>query len=187
MLAAEDLFAADSDMVAHLLLLLQTRVLQTDRMILAVATTDDLLDGLGLPVAERLEQYREAVARHVGGPEYRQHNAVLRSLLGSEQNPQDAGVLEPALEHMARRRHRLAPIGARLRDLAQRGELTRPLAAVYGSLMHMHCNRLGLDAETEQTVLGLLRRTRDGLAHTSSDVRDDTVATTPGAAETADA
>ena len=124
--------------------------------------------------------------RHAGGPEYRQHNPTLRSLLGTGQKPPDAGVLEPALEHMARRRHRLSPIGARLRDLAQRGELNRPLAAVYGSLMHMHCNRLGLDGETEQTVLGLLRRTRDGLARTSSDARDDSVATTQGAAETTD-
>lgn len=42
--------------------------------------------------------------------------------------------------------------------------LTKPLGGIHPSLLHMHCNRLlGAEQPTEQHVLGLLLRTREGL------------------------
>jgi thiopeptide-type bacteriocin biosynthesis protein len=65
---------------------------------------------------------------------------------------------------LAARRAALAPFGPRLAALAEQGVLTETPAMLYRSFVHLHCNRLlGLSAGGEQTVLGLLLRTHEGL------------------------
>jgi thiopeptide-type bacteriocin biosynthesis protein len=164
--AAESVFAADSRAVAELLRLLQGHALTIDRTMLAVLTVDDLLAALGLDEAERLAWYRAGVtARQEAGEEYRRRKVALRQLLGDP-----AGLLaQPGGADIARilaaRRRALAPTALRLAELAQRGELSQAPATLYRSYVHLHLNRLvGIDGTAESRVLGLLSRTREGLA-----------------------
>ena len=164
--AAESVFAADSRAVAELLRLIQGHALTMDRTMLAVLTVDDLLAALGLDEAERLAWYRAGVtARHEAGEEYRHRKVLLRQLLGDP-----AGLLaQPGGAEVARilaaRRRALAPTALRLAELAQRGELSQAPATLYRSYVHLHLNRLvGIDGTAEPRVLGLLLRTREGLA-----------------------
>jgi thiopeptide-type bacteriocin biosynthesis protein len=162
---AEAVFAADSRLVATVVQLLQDRVLLLDRTTVAVLSVDDLLAGLGLAAPERLRWYQEVVnARDQASTEYRQRKALLRALLGDPARlPSEPGgtALSAAL---AARRAALAPFGPRLAALAEQGVLTETPAMLYRSYVHLHCNRLlGLSAGGEQTVLGLLLRTHEGL------------------------
>lgn len=163
--AAEALFAADSRAVADLLYLDQRRLLGMDRTTLAVLSIDDLLAGLGLTEADRLEWYRDqVVSRHETGPEYRQRKGTLRSLLGDPQGLRTVSGGEAVANTFAARRVALAPVARRLDELAERGELGQPRTSLYRSFVHLHCNRLmGSEWSTERRVLGLLLRTREGL------------------------
>lgn len=162
---AEELFASDSRAVSALLELLQSHRLDLERLVLGVVTVDDLLDSLGLSEEARLVWARQSVARHEAGPEYQRHKQLLRPLLANV--GQRPSVLnEEAKKILASRRARLTQIGEQLAQLARQARLTRPLGDLWSSFVHMHCNRLfGTDgALTEQKVLGLFRRTREGLA-----------------------
>jgi thiopeptide-type bacteriocin biosynthesis protein len=166
--AAEALFAADSRVVAELLYLDQQRSLGMDRTTLAVLSIDDLLAGLGLTEADRLEWYRDqVVSRHETGPEYRQRKGTLRSLLGDPQSLRTESGGEAVARAFAARRAALAPVARRLGESAERGELGQPRAILYGSFVHLHCNRLLGSPEdggsTEEEALGLLLRAREGL------------------------
>jgi lantibiotic biosynthesis protein len=167
--AAETLFAADSRAVAELLYLDQQRSLGMDRATLAVLSIDDLLAGLGLAEADRLEWYRDRViSRHETGPEYRQRKGALRSLLGDPQRlPTESGG-EAVARAFAARRAALASVARRLGESAKRGELGQLPSILYRSFVHLHCNRLlgrslGDGGSTEEQALGLLLRTREGL------------------------
>ena len=64
----------------------------------------------------------------------------------------------------AARREALAPIVQRLDESMERGELAQPKNKLYQSFAHLHCNRLvGNSSATEQQLMGLLLRTREGL------------------------
>jgi thiopeptide-type bacteriocin biosynthesis protein len=165
---AEALFAADSRAVAELLYLDQQRSLGMDRTTLTVLSIDDLLAGLGLTEANRLEWYRErVVSRHETGPEYRQRKGTLRSLLGNPESLRTQSGGEAVAHTFAARRAVLAPVARRLGEAAERGELGQPPAILYRSFVHLHCNRLlgsvGDSGSTEEQALGLLLRTREGL------------------------
>jgi thiopeptide-type bacteriocin biosynthesis protein len=164
--AAEALFAADSRAVAQLLYLNQQRSLQMDRTTLAILSIDNLLAGLSLSETDRLQWYKDqVVSRHETGPEYRQRKKALRLLLG---DPRQL-LAEPGGEALARvfaaRRAALAPIVGRLDESMERGALGQPKSKLYQSFVHLHCNRLlGSGSATEQQLIGLLLRTREGLA-----------------------
>jgi lantibiotic biosynthesis protein len=162
---AEELFAVDSRAVAELLYLDQQRLLEMDRTTLAILSVDDLLAGLGLAEAERLQWYRGQVAsRHETGPEYRQRKATLRSLLGDPQQllAQPGG--KAVAQVFAARREALVPVAQHLDALAKRGELGQQRTKLYQSFIHLHCNRLLANSgPMERRLLGLLLRTREGL------------------------
>jgi thiopeptide-type bacteriocin biosynthesis protein len=64
----------------------------------------------------------------------------------------------------ATRREALAPIVQRLDESMERGELGQPKSKLFQSFVHLHCNRLlGNGSATEQQLIGLLLRTREGL------------------------
>jgi lantibiotic biosynthesis protein len=164
--AAEDVFAADSRCVAGLLAGTgQSRPL--DRVALAVLAVDDLLDALGLGPGRRLAWYGRRVAdRRASGAEHRRRKAILRPLLA---DPGALGAVPggPALlDQLAERRAALAPPAGRLAELAAADRLGgRTLEELAASFVHLHCNRLlGPDPAAERLVLGLLLRTREGLA-----------------------
>lgn len=163
---AESIFAADSRAVAALLRLLQDHTLTIDRTMLAVLTVDDLLAALQLDETERLAWYRTAgTTRHEVGDEYRQRKVLLRHLLGDLSGlPAQPGGAEVA-RILAARRRELTPTALRLAELVRRGELSQTPATLYHSYVHLHLNRLvGVDGTAEPRVLGLLLRTREGLA-----------------------
>jgi hypothetical protein len=79
---AESLFATDSRTVAELLYRLQTSKVALERSMLAVLSVDQLLAGLGLTEADRLQWLqRYEFTRNAVGPAYRQSKKGLRSLL----------------------------------------------------------------------------------------------------------
>ena len=161
---AEEIFSVDSATVVELLHLLRVEQTSLDRTTLAVLSVDALLAALGRDVAGRLALYRESVpSRHETGVDYRRRQRDLRKLLGRQDG---VGLIEE--RHVARvlraRHAALGPLADRLHAYDVSGELTKPLAAIYPSLVHVHCNRLlGAQPPTERHVLGLLLRTREGL------------------------
>jgi thiopeptide-type bacteriocin biosynthesis protein len=164
--AAEAIFATDSGAVVDMLQLARGDLPTMDRTTLAVLSVDALLDALGLDAAGRLAWYHEQVAaKHESGDDYRQRQRTLRYLLDDP----DSGADEPGGPALVRvlhaRRAALAPLGDQLRALERDGTLTKPLDRIYESYIHLHCNRLlGAGPPTEQRVLGLLLRTREGLS-----------------------
>jgi thiopeptide-type bacteriocin biosynthesis protein len=164
---AEALFGGDSRAVAELLALLTPRgTLDLDKKLLAVLTVDELLVSLGVSAAQRLAWYRQRVQeRHQTGPIYRQKSAQLRALLSHPGPTLEAfpggGAVLPIL---GSRRAALATIATRLAALEAEHALSKPLSSLYGSYVHLHCNRLlGLDHAAEEEVLGLLLRTHESL------------------------
>ena len=162
MAAAEELFVADSRCVAGLLGCLRGG-LGLDRVGLAVVTTDDLLDALGLDPRRRLEWCGGRVAdRRASGPEHRRRKVVLRPLLTDPRRLASVPGGREALGHLADRRAALSPVAERLAALAALGD--PPLRDLAASFVHLHCNRLvGPDPVTERLVMGLLLRTRESL------------------------
>jgi thiopeptide-type bacteriocin biosynthesis protein len=163
---AETIFAADSRAVTDLLNLCLHHRLSIDRHLLAVLTVDDLLAGLGLDAPARLSWCQEQVSSwdEVSG-EYRARKTLLRALLSrSAEIVAESG--SPTVESiLSQRRATLATVGVRLTTLATHNLLTQPLHTLYRSFVHLHCNRLlGTESSTERQVLGLLYRTRYGLA-----------------------
>jgi class I lanthipeptide synthase len=163
--AAEALFAADSAAVVELLRLARDDLATIDRTALAVLSVDGLLDSLGLDAARRLAWYRAQVgARHASGDDYRARQSALRRLLGDPA----ARLGEPGGEALERilgaRAAALALVAGQLRELAAADDLDAPLERLCESFVHLHANRLlGAGPPTEQHVLGLLLRTREGL------------------------
>jgi thiopeptide-type bacteriocin biosynthesis protein len=164
MAAAEAISAADSPAAVDLLALLRDYP-DLDRLIVAVASIDDLLAALGLSSGERLDWYqRRVTSRHFGSQEFRERKNVLRPLLAAPDGPSRvAGGIELA-QILAQRRRSLAPTAARLAELNEVGELNKPRDIILHSVVHMHFNRLaGTDRSIEEQALGLLLRTRRSL------------------------
>lgn len=160
---AEEIFTVDSETVVELLDALRGGKMTLDRTELAVVSVDALLHALGLDVARRVALYRMTVeTKRESGDEYRRRKAALRRLLHDQDaNSQSAQVVSRIL----RARHAaVAPLAQRLHALTASGECTKPIDSICSSFVHLHCNRLlGAEKPTEQLLLGLLLRTREGL------------------------
>ena len=167
MTASEAVFSADSRSAVGLLRYLRTKLWPHDQTIFLALSIDDLLYGLGLSETDRLGWYRRQATPGGQdlGSEYRQRKSALRSLLGQPEkflSTQPGGVqIASVLEG---RRKALSPIVQGLRRLADQGVLSQSLDTLFASFVHLHVNRLaGLDSQSEQRVLSLLLRTREGL------------------------
>ena len=160
---AEDLFVADSVAVLEILSLVDRKAVELDPSLLGVYTVDDLVRNLGLTDEQQDSLYRHAVLdRKEAGKDYRTQQRLLRPMLGDPQwlARQPGG--DQIADILARRRHRVQDVAARLDTRFQsRADLAR-------SFVHMHANRLlGCGHPPEQRVLGLLQRTRESLRHMS--------------------
>jgi thiopeptide-type bacteriocin biosynthesis protein len=166
---AESLFAIDSRTVAELLYGGQGSKVALERSMLAVLSVDQLLAGIGLTEADRLQWLqRYEFTRNTVGPAYRQSKKVLRSLLQGPEYLSERWREEALVPLFAIQKEALNPIAMRLSELEKKGELSQPLSELYSSFVHLHCNRLlGTDPAVERMILGLLLRTREGLAKTS--------------------
>jgi thiopeptide-type bacteriocin biosynthesis protein len=149
----EQVFHCDSEAVLAIL----ERVSPGDagldqRWRLALRGMDMLLADLGLDRAARyrvVQAERQAFAHEfqAGGPlrgaigaRFRKERAALAAILDPAH---DAGSpLAPGFRFLQERSQRLAPVAAELRAHEREGRLTRPIAAIAGSVVHMHANRL---------------------------------------------
>lgn len=161
---SEAIFAADSRAAVDLLRL-SNEGLDFDRTALAVLSIDHLLADLGLTDDMRLEWYKQRVPdRAKTGTEYRQRKQALRALLGNPDALPNLTGTEVAQVLDSRSSALTKAVGS-LDSLDARGELTIPKRLLYQSFVHLHCNRLfGGGWSGEEQVLGLLARTREGLA-----------------------
>jgi thiopeptide-type bacteriocin biosynthesis protein len=161
MAVAENVFAADSRCAAALLRAIKTKQWSHDLTALLALSIDDLLGSLGFDAAGRLRWYRAQTT--AGGPEtgaeYRRRKSSLRALLSP------SNVLGDAIASvLSARRTELAPVAARLRELAGESSLSQSLDSLCTSFVHLHVNRMGsVDAASEQRILSLLLRTRESL------------------------
>jgi thiopeptide-type bacteriocin biosynthesis protein len=162
---AESVFGVDSHATSALLHLSQSKTLLMDRTMLAVLTVDSLLAGLGVEELSRLDWYSKQIgSRREASIDYRNRKAVLRAVLSDTVRLK----AEPGGDALYRILHgfleELQPLGRRLSMLANQGAFTRSLEFLYGSLVHLHFNRLGIEPTSERGILGLLWRVRRGLA-----------------------
>ena len=144
--AAETLFYADSEAVAGALGELSRSSLRREE--LAVRGLDALLASLGCSRARRRTLLLAGAARQEAGPVYRERRDIILSALGDPRNAASATI---------------AAVGNELEHLHLHERLTVAPDAIYRSFAHMHCNRLGLNAEAERLAYGLLVRAYDTL------------------------
>lgn len=168
MAAAEALFSADSRACGRLLHELKRKLWPHDELTLLALGIDDLLGAMGFEEADRLRWYggqTNARAAEIGA-EFRQRKNVLRAVLGEPQQFLAALPGGSAISAiLAQRREALAPVAARLRELAAQGVLSQPLDTLCASFVHLHLNRMAsAGAPSEQRILSLLLRTRESLA-----------------------
>lgn len=164
MSAVEALFTADSPAAVDLLAVLR-KTADLDRLMLLVASIDDLLASIGLDQAERLAWYKARIkAPHSSGPDFRERKTLLRELLGSAGGLGRLSGSSEIIQIFAARQRALAPIAQRLEALEAAGELTQKRDTILQSVIHMHCNRVaGADRSMEDRALGLLLRTYQSL------------------------
>lgn len=158
---AETFFGVDSLVVAEFLCTIRAGASAHEPVLLAALSVDQLLAGLGLSENSRLHWYREqGPSRDEAGEEYRRYKSALRLLLSDP----GGGAGEGIARIFAEERDALAPVTEQLARLIDRGELTCTPGSIYRSFVHLHLNRLlGADRGREWMILGLLRRTREGL------------------------
>jgi thiopeptide-type bacteriocin biosynthesis protein len=174
---AEEAFHADSDAVIAMLPLLEPgdEGLE-ERWQLGLVGVDRLLADLGLDRSQRLALVRaqcDALARRINpdrtgrrriGERFRRERQSLERLFNA--CPGDGHPLEPGLDLLSERSSRLAPVAAALSQLERESRLTAPLAAIAGSLLHMHLNRLlrGDNAAQEFVICDFLARLYEATA-----------------------
>ena len=160
---AERIFQADSEAVLEILEMLEPGDEGSDeRWRLALAGTHSLLEDLGLGLVEKrallddarrefLENLRanEGVgARRRLGERFRKEAKNLDVLLDPSRGGE--GPLLPGLEVLRGRSKRLAPLVEELRAREREGKLSRPLADIAPSFIHMHVNRMLRSAQRAQ-------------------------------------
>lgn len=166
---SEEIFWADSRAVMRLLAH-ETDVSDSgDLTELIAVTTDDLLAGLNVDVDDRLrwygrqtETFEDEAGGRRAGKDYRTRQKRLRALLGPPDGPALLG--EDVAEILKQRRETLTRAAGKLAALEADGRLTTSHDALWGSYVHLHCNRLlGGRAPSEGHLLRLLQRTRKGI------------------------
>jgi len=176
MRASEALFHADSRAATELVKVLASKAWSNadDRTALLALSTDTLLAALGVDDERRAEWYERQAERSGPdtGADYRRLKTGLRAALGSSRTwlagKPFASVIERAL---AQREEDVTAASGRLRAVAAAGALNQPPSALWSSYTHLHLNRLGA-AASESSLLGLLHRTRAGLAKAPAAPRD---------------
>jgi thiopeptide-type bacteriocin biosynthesis protein len=164
MAAVEAIFAADSPPAVDLLAVLR-KTSELDRLMLAVASIDDLLASMGLDVSRRLAWYKARIkSPHSSGSDFRERKTTLRELFGNADGLAKLPGSAELVRIFAERRHSLASIAQRLTALEDKRELNQTRDIIFQSVVHMHCNRLaGADRSIEERALGLLLRVHQSL------------------------
>ena len=161
---SEELFAADSEAVLHLLGAYTGDEGLEMRWRLTLKGLDALLEALGLSldekaaVAQRMRTSFGAEFR-VNKPfeeqlslRYRRESKSLEALLRASERAESPW--QPGLVALHRRDERLRPVAEQLRQAAQAGKLTVPVNQLADSFLHMHVNRmLPSDQRAQELIL----------------------------------
>jgi len=165
-LCAERLFAADSLFVAELVGMDLRGDFIVDRVTVNVLTMDAMLTALGLGVDAKVAWLRDHVPQGFGrGPEFSKRNEPLRRLLSNCSSSCKPAADEGFRRHLNCFVSAVSGVAADLRSAEKSSRLAQSSGALFASYLHMHTNRLmGVDRESEELSLGLLRRARISLA-----------------------
>jgi thiopeptide-type bacteriocin biosynthesis protein len=158
---AERLFHADSSAAVAILGTLSGEAGQAARWRLTLYGLSRLLDDLGFALGEKhaiAKSAREGFGREFRvdvaftsllGDRFRKERAALEALF----TPTAAeGDYAPGIAAFDERSKAIASTAHDLRALAQAGRLTRPMADLASSYLHMHCNRMFRGAAREQEL-----------------------------------
>lgn len=164
MMLSEKLFHADSLATSEIIGALDATDASTDeRWRLTLCGMDRMLNDFGFDLAgkaEILKSLRAAFLKEFGGGEtlidqlgdrYRQERKALEPLLDLSRDGESS--LAMGLEIFARRSIRLQAIAEELRDAESRGQLTRLLADIAASHLHLHANRMLRSAHRAQELV----------------------------------
>lgn len=164
MSAVEAIFTADSPSAVDLLAVLR-KISELDRLMLAVASIDNLLGSMGLDESQRLVWYKARIkSPHSSGPAFRERKTTLRELFGTADGFAKLPGSAEVVRIFGERQRALAPIAQRLAALEDKRELNQTRDVIFQSVIHMHCNRLaGADRSIEERALGLLLRVHQSL------------------------
>ncbi len=172
-LIAEQLFQLDSELVLDLLEAIGDQLGAEIRWHLAFASVDCLLSGLGLDLSARralvnsLGKSQEKnfavqqIYRKQVSEKFRKERQALQRLL--EMAADSAGFPAQAQSALTRFAGQLKTIRGELEAAQQAGELTKPIAELAGSYVHMHLNRMFRSAANAQEMVlyDFLARTYD--------------------------
>ena len=169
--AAETFFAVDSRAVLELLPWLRRKDVAIPPLALASLTSAAILSGLGLdPEAQAQWCRQHSPSRRESGPDYRAWKGLLRPLLAEPARAQP--VADDVGDVLSGLRTGAGALRDTLDDLAAAGRLTRAPEELFGSIVHLHLNRLfAADSALERRVIGLLGRVQHGLAMPKGAVR----------------
>jgi thiopeptide-type bacteriocin biosynthesis protein len=161
---AEDVFRADSDAALAIARGYPGSAGADARWRLALCGIDRLLADLGLdPAARRevVERSRAGFAAELGGDDrgfrdqldqrYRRERPALEAVLA--QTAGDGGPLAPGLAALDARSAGVRRAAERWQARARDGQLTASTAALAGSLIHMHVNRMLVDDARAQELI----------------------------------
>lgn len=167
----ESIFCTDSRWAAQLEGM--KRGLGVPELELGFFSVDMFLRGLGLNRDQRRQLY-EFLHDRYGEPYQAQRKKVSRLFSESRQRlytllsptalAQDA-VMSPLNAWAADFRCQLSASGRALQTMVSNGKVLRDHEEILGSLIHMHCNRLGLEVASEHLVVSLLALAYQGFQH----------------------
>jgi len=170
---AERLFQFDSELVLTLLSAISDRLGADVRWRLGFLSVDTLLEGLGLDMSARralLNSMGEGQERKFTvnqrykkllSEKFRGERQCLEALLAT--TARDREFPEQARSALARFTEQLKTVRAELEGAQQAGRLTKSIAELAGSYVHMHLNRLFRSAANAQEMVlyDFLARTYD--------------------------
>jgi lantibiotic biosynthesis protein len=161
---AEALFQADSEAVVAILQAGGSGdAAEADRWHLALPGVDQLLAGVGLDLAARLQLLKQARQNQAGADglsaahehqlssDFRRDRKLLERLLWRE--PAQDKALTTAFEALRHRSSGLSPMAERLRNLEDTGRLIEPVSVLARSHIHMHINRLLRSSHQERELV----------------------------------
>jgi thiopeptide-type bacteriocin biosynthesis protein len=156
MAVVESFFHADSVACGEML----SWIGRTDRLELGILNAESLLSAFGLGIVAREAWYGQRSAdEHASSMAYRASKVLLDGLVRCGATSGGLTVDAPLREILRARRQRIESLMGSLRSLESQGRLTRPLADISVSVLHMSHNRLfGQLGPPEKHIYALLRR-----------------------------
>ena len=179
--AAEDLFFHDSEFALTALSFLEPRC-PLQRYELAMVGLHALFRDLGWDLPRRAVFFKALdTGRYESGIACRERKEICEALAGLRPELPVAAFIRRISHGVRTDPFAVLSVGRRLQVLDDEGALCVPVASIFRSFAHMHCNRLGLGADAERLAYGVLTRTYE----TARSLAREQLANVPLIADTA--